>query len=98
MDDASRGPDRDRTRSADARLAEFLRARLAEEQARAADDNLARAGRRELQARRRLLEFHAHDTDGASACNASPCLTLVLLALRYRGHPHLPSDALQWPR
>jgi hypothetical protein len=44
------------------------------------------------------LEFHAHDTDAASACNANPCLTLVLLALRYRGHPHLPPDALQWPR
>jgi hypothetical protein len=98
VDDASHGPNRDRTRSANVRLAEFLRARLAEEQARAVHDNTTRAARRELQARRRLLEFHAHDTDAASACNANPCLTLVLLALRYRGHPHLPPDALQWPR
>jgi hypothetical protein len=98
VDNASHGPDRDRIRSANAHLAEFLRARLAEEQARAVNDNIARAARRELQARRRLLEFHAHDTDVGSACNAVPCLTLVLLALRYRGHPHLPPDALQWPR
>ncbi len=102
MDDASHGPNRDGTRSANARLAEFLRARLAEEQARAVHDNIARAARRELLARRRLLEFHAHDTDtdtdARSGCNAVPCLTLLLLALRYRDHPHLPPDALQWPR
>ena len=104
MDDASPGPNRDRTRSTNARLAEFLRARLAEEQARAVHDNIARAARRELLARRRLLEFHAHDTDtdtdtdAGSGCNAVPCLTLLLLALRYRDHPHLPPDALHWPR
>ena len=98
MDNASHGPNRNRTRSANARLAEFLRARLAEEQARAVHDNIARAARRELQAHRRVLEFHAHDTDAGCACNALPCLTLLLLALRYRGHPHLPPDALQWPR
>ena len=97
VDDASHGPNRD-TRSANARLAEFLRARLAEEQARAVHDNIPRAARRELLARRRVLEFHAHDTDAASACTAVPCLTLVLLALRYRDHAHLPPDALQWPR
>jgi hypothetical protein len=71
--------------TANTRLAVFLLARIAEDEARAA--NGPEEARREARARRSLVEIHGHRGDHGGERCGDPCYTLKILAQRYRDHP-----------
>jgi hypothetical protein len=77
--------------TANARLAVFLLARVAEDEARAA--NGPAEAQREARAQRSLVEIHGHRGDHGGEQCGDPCYTLQILAQRYPDHPDLPPEA-----